>query len=178
MNHRILAFILLVISLISIGQAAEESPLKFAFYSPSWGGRSGLNLLAGLRLVVDNQTSSPIRLEYIEFQADVENNTPRQVAINLDVAARNLGEKELTYTDLLSLNQCVTRTLEGSWRLVEISNYTLNPSVRRLIIEDTSAFRIYQCVSRVKTSWVNTETGEQTAIEEWVLYHFESKPDV
>jgi hypothetical protein len=166
-----------VAPLISIGQTAEESPLKFAFYSPSWGGRSGLNLLAGLRLVVDNQTSTQIRLESIEFQADVENTTPRRVAINLDVEARNLAEKELTYTDLLSLNQCVTRTLEGSWRLVEISNYTLNPSVRRLIIEDTSAFRIYQCVSSVRTSWVDTRTGQRTVRDEWVLYHFESKPD-
>ena len=177
MNHKILAFILLVIPLFSVGQTVEESPLKFAFYSPSWGGRSGLTLLEGLRLVVNNQISSPIRLEYIEFQADVENTTARQVTINLDVEARSLAEKELAYTDLLSLNQCVTRTLEGSWRLVEISNYTLNPSVRRLIIQDTSAFRIYQCVSSVRTNWVNAETGEQTVRDEWVLYHFESKPD-
>ena len=87
-----------------------------------------------------------------------------------------LAELELPYVDLLSINQCVNDTLEETWRLVEISNYTLNPSVRRLIIQDTSAFRIYQCVSSVKTTWI-TEAGERRSKEEWVLYHFESKTD-
>ena len=138
---------------------------------------SSANLLAGLRLVVDNQTDSTIHLESIEFAADVEGSDAKEISIDLNIPATSLAERELPYVDLLSINQCVNDTLEESWRLVEISNYTLNPSVRRLIIQDTSAFRIYQCVSSVKTVWTDTTSGEQFSKEEWVLYHFESKPE-
>ena len=172
-----LAFAILLTPLVGIGQISEESPIKFAFYSPSWGSMSNANLLAGLRLVVDNQTNSAIRLENIEFTTDVEGSEAKRVNIDLNISATSLAERELPYVDLLSINQCVNDTLEETWRLVEISNYTLNPSVRRLIIQDTSAFRIYQCVSSVKTVWTNSGTGEQFSKDEWVLYHFESKPD-
>lgn len=171
-----LALAILLTPLIGIGQTSEESPIKFAFYSPSWGSVSNASLLSGFRLVIDNQTNSAIRLESIEFQSDVEGSEPQQIRIDLNVPASRLAERELPYTDLLSINQCVSDTLEESWRLVEISNYTLNPSVRRLIIQDTSAFRIYQCVSSVRTTW-STGNGEQHSKEEWVLYHFESRPD-
>jgi len=175
--RRSLAFALLFTPLTTLGQASEESPIKFAFYSPSWGSVSRANLLSGLRLIVDNQTSSPIQLESIEFQADAENAKPELIAVNLDIPATKLAEKELPYRDILSINNCVNETLDESWRLVEISNYTLNPSVRRLIIQDTSAFRIYQCVSSVSTTWTDTDTGERHIRNEWVLYHFESRPE-
>ena len=175
--RRSLAFALLFTPLVTLGQASEESPIKFAFYSPSWGSVSRANLLSGLRLIVDNQTSSPIRLESIEFQADAENAGAELVAVDLDIPAAKLAETELPYRDILTINNCVNETLDESWRLVEISNYTLNPSVRRLIIQDTSAFRIYQCVSSVNTNWVDTDTGEQHTRNEWVLYHFESRPE-
>jgi len=171
------ALALLLSPLICIAQPSEESPIKFAFYSPSWGSGSEQNLLAGLRLVVDNQTDESIQLQRIQFPSDVEGRNALQVDIDLAIDAGRLAEKELPYSDLLSLNACVNRTLEGNWRLVEISNYTLNPSVRRFIIEDTSAFRIYQCVSSVMTTWVIRQTGQQISREEWVLYHFESRPD-
>jgi len=174
--RRSLAFAILLTPLVGIGQISEESPIKFAFYSPSWGSVSNANLLAGLRLVVDNQTDSAISLESIEFQADVDGAVSTEIGVDLNIPATRLAELELPYVDLLSINQCVNDTLEETWRLVEISNYTLNPSVRRLIIQDTSAFRIYQCVSSVKTTWI-TEAGERRSKEEWVLYHFESKPD-
>ena len=173
--HRSLAFAILLTPLVGIGQISEESPIKFAFYSPSWGSVSSANLLAGLRLVVDNQTDAAIVLESIEFRADVEGSEAKEIHIDLSIPATRLAERELPYLDLLSINQCVNETLEESWRLVEISNYTLNPSVRRLIIQDTSAFRIYQCVSSVNTVWTDTGSGEQFSKEEWVLYHFESK---
>jgi hypothetical protein len=175
--HRSLAFAALLAPLVSFGQTSEESPIKFALYSPSWGSVANANLLAGLRLVVDNQTSEAIHLESIEFIADVEGSESEQIVIDLEIPAASLAERELAYIDLLSINQCVNDTLEETWRLVEISNYTLNPSVRRLIIQDTTAFRIYQCVSSVRTSWSSTERGEQYSKEEWVLYHFESKPE-
>ena len=176
MIHKTLVLVLLLIPFTSIGQPSEESPIKFAFYSPSWGSSSDLNLLAGLRLVVDNQTSTPIRLDAIEFQSDMENIAALTIPIELDIPAGSPAERELPYSDLLSLNQCVSNALQGNWRLVEISNYTLNPSVRRLIIQDTSAFRIYQCVATVRTRVTNTLNDESLVREEWVLYHFESKP--
>ncbi len=175
--YRYLVFTILLTSSVSFGQTSEESPIKFALYSPSWGSVADANLLAGLRLVVDNQTLDQIRLESIEFISDVESSESQQIDINLEIPSTSLAERELPYTDLLSINQCVVDTLEETWRLVEISNYTLNPSVRRLIIQDTTAFRIYQCVSSVKTRWVNIEGGERFSKDEWILYHFESKTD-
>jgi len=175
--RKLLALAILSLPLVGVGQISEESPLKFAFYSPSWGSRSSASLLSALRLVVDNQTGFPVLLESIEFTSDVENLEPAVVQIDMRISPGSLGEREIPYIDVLSLNQCVTRTLGDNWRLVEISNYTLNPSVRRLIIEDTSAFRIYQCISSVKTHWTNTETGETSIQDEWVLYHFESRPE-
>lgn len=134
-----------------------------------------MSVLAGLRLVVDNQTDSPIVLQSIEFLPSSQADEAVVVPIDLAAPARGLAEKELTFTNLGSINDCARETLGESWKLVEISNYTLNPSVRRLIIEDTSAFRIYQCVSTVITSWSNLATGELRQRREWVLYHFESR---
>jgi hypothetical protein len=73
--------------------------------------------------------------------------------------------------------------MASNWRLAEISNYTLNPSVRNLIIEDTDSFRIYQCVETIITRWQvlsGSEGAESTAAqpiekEEWVLFHFETR---
>jgi len=62
-----------------------------------------------------------------------------------------------------------------NWKLVEVSNYTLNPSVRNLIIEDTDSFRIYQCIENVQTTWSRVANGTQVQYEEWVLFHFESR---
>jgi hypothetical protein len=173
--YRVLALAVLSIPLTGFGQITEENPLKFAIYSPSWASSSSVNLLSGLRLVVDNQTGFPVLLESFEFLSDVESTAAAILNVSMQIAPGGLGEQEIPYVDLLSLNQCVNRALQENWRLVEISNYTLNPSVRRLIIEDTSAFRIYQCISTVKTNWTNTETGTSNSQEEWVLYHFESK---
>ena len=49
-------------------QTAEESLIKFAFYSPSWGSDTDANLLSDLRLIMDNQTASNVRIESISFQ--------------------------------------------------------------------------------------------------------------
>ena len=64
-----------------------------------------------------------------------------------------------------------------NWRLAEISNYTLNPSVRNLIIQDTSSFRIYQCVETILTKISDTANNSAEEREEWILYHFESRLD-
>ena len=175
--RRTLAIAFLFVPLASTGQIPEESPVKFALYSPSWGSNSGASLLSGMRLVIDNRTESPVQLESIEFQSDVEGIDTRLLEVDMQIPAGGFGEKELPYLDLLSMNQCVTNTLEANWRLVEISNYTLNPSVRRLIIQDTSAFRIYQCISTVKSNILDPTTGERTIKNEWVLYHFESRQE-
>ncbi|MCB1670140.1 MAG: hypothetical protein R3F41_04145 [Gammaproteobacteria bacterium] len=168
---------MLLVPLTGTSQVGGESSLKFALYSPSWGAESGLNLLAGLHLVVDNQTGTPIRLVDLEFQSDIATRESQRIRIDLDIAANSLAEVDLPYTDLLAINQCATATLNSNWRLVEISNYTLNPSVRRLIIQDTSAFRIYQCISEVRTHWINTSSSEEKVHSEWVLYHFENRPN-
>ncbi|MDO8271093.1 MAG: hypothetical protein Q7U82_04120, partial [Gammaproteobacteria bacterium] len=70
---------------------------------------------------------------------------------------------------------CISDTMAENWKLVEISNYTLNPSVRGLIIEDTDSFRIYQCVRNVTLHWQDPVSGTNTEFTEWVMYHFERR---
>lgn len=172
--QKILPFIFLIVPLNGFTQPSDDSPIKFAFYSSAWGQSSNGNLQSGLRLVVENRTDSPVRLASIEFEPTIDKAEPEMININLTIPAEGFAEQEMPYIDLISINQCVADTLQKSWRLVEISNYTLNPSVRRLIIEDTSAFRIYQCVSTVNTLWIEDTTSEQHHYNEWVLFHFES----
>ena len=161
-----------VVSLQASAQPVDNPPVKFAFYSSAWGE----NAVAGLRVVAENQQDFPIRLETISF-VDAEAGAGLSVNLDLTVPAGKFAEKQMPYVDLLSDDECVTETMAENWKLVEISNYTLNPSVRSLIIEDTSAFRIYQCVRRVVTSWRDTARNEPHRYEEWVLYHFERRLD-
>lgn len=149
----------------------EESELKFAFYSSAWGE----NTDDGLRLVAYNQTANPVRLESITFNKDSDTEFSVPLPTDLSVPAMGYADAEFDYVDLLSSNECITRTMEGSWKLVEVSNYTLNPSVRNLIIENTDSFRIYQCVESVTTRWTDLRFDESNEKEEWVLFHFESR---
>jgi hypothetical protein len=154
-------------------QIIDNAPVKFALYSSAWGE----NARAGLRLVVENQQDVPIRLQSIEFSGDEGTRDAPALALDLAVPAGGFAEAELPYIDLLTPLPCVTTTMADNWRLVEISNYTLNPSVRSLIIEDTDAFRIYQCITSATTGWLDTTTNEVHQYREWVLYHFERRLD-
>lgn len=151
----------------------EESEFKFAFYSSAWGE----NTDDGLRLVAHNQTDNPIRLDSITFIKDSDPSNTVSLPAQLDVPAQGYADAEFGYVDLLSNNECIARTMEGSWKLVEVSNYTLNPSVRNLIIENTDSFRIYQCVESVTTKWTDLTLGVESEKEEWVLFHFESRSE-
>jgi len=97
------------------------------------------------------------------------------VNIELSLPAGNWAETELPYIDLLGGNECINNTLQDRWRLMEISNYTLNPSVRGLIIEDTVSFRIFQCVRPVRLT-VLDEADQAHEENLWVMYHFERLP--
>ena len=155
---------------LAAGQA-EESDIKFALYSPAWGE----NAEDDLRLLVHNQTGETVRLERITFLRDTTSDAAISLEPGLTIPPAGYAEAELDYVDLLSGDECVEQSLSGNWKLAEISNYTLNPSVRNLIIEDTDSFRIYQCVQTVITTWTELETGATINNEEWVLYHFESR---
>lgn len=146
-----------------------DYPIKYAIYSSAWGTRSD----AGLRLVAQNLSEHEIILESVLFQDEEDPKTQAKLALDLTVRPNAWAEKEMSYVDLLFGNDCIGQTMHQDWKLVEISNYTLNPSVRGLIIEDTDSFRIYQCVRNVRVSWVDTETGEKSDYTEWVMYHFE-----
>tara|TARA_R100001377_G_scaffold70559_1_gene46012 strand:+ start:54 stop:608 length:555 start_codon:yes stop_codon:yes gene_type:complete len=146
-----------------------DYPLKYAIYSSAWGTRSD----AGLRLVAQNLSDHEIILESVLFQDEEDPQIETQLALDMTIAPNAWAEKELSYVDLLFGNECIGLTMNQDWKLVEISNYTLNPSVRGLIIEDTDSFRIYQCVRNVRVSWMDTETGEKSDYTEWVMYHFE-----
>ena len=155
----------------------EESELKFAFYSAAWGE----NTDDGLRLVVSNQSSVGVVLEEVRFLKTPEfSDDDILLKVGLAVPAGRYAEAEFRYTDLLSNNECIQRTMDGNWRLAEVSNYTLNPSVRNLIIENTDSFRIYQCVETISTRWREIAGDSLDVIkteESWILYHFETRQD-
>jgi hypothetical protein len=152
------------------GGDADEPPVKYAIYSAAWSSNSN----AGLRVVAQNLVDEEITLVSLTFKD--EKNPKHQAVVELDLAvpAHGWAEKQLPYMDLLFGNECIAETMEEDWRLVEISNYTLNPSVRGLIIENTESFRIYQCVRPIYTTWLTAGTTHQQA--EWVLYHYERMP--
>lgn len=155
---------------LALGPRTDEHPVKYAIYSGAWS----VNSNEGLRIVVHNRGDEDVTLQSVVFQ----NNGSRdgtELGIDLEVPAGAWAETEQPYVDLLSGNDCVEETLQDDWRLKEISNYTLNPSVRGLIIEDTRSFRIFQCVREVRLNWEN-EQNEQQSERQWVMYHFERLP--
>lgn len=158
----------------------QESDLKFAFYSSAWGE----NTDDGLRLVANNQSASDVVLKEVVFLKDsTASSDDVSVDVNLLIPAGAYADAEFDYIDLLADDECIQRTMESNWRLAEISNYTLNPSVRNLIIEDTDSFRIYQCVETIITRWqvlsdskeVESAAAEPLEKEEWILFHFETR---
>ena len=132
----------------------EESQIKFAFYSSAWGE----NTDDGLRLVAFNQTSNHIRIESITFLKDDAETENVYLEIDLEVPAGKYADAEYDYINLTAGDECIERTMLENWKLVEVSNYTLNPSVRNLIIENTNSFSIYQCVENVSTRWIDLNT--------------------
>ena len=148
---------------------ATES-IKFALFSAAWGE----NTDDGVRVVAQNQTEQAVTLERIRFLDLPEEGSHVDLALTLDLDSGKYAQTNLPPIDLLSGDECVTRTMADNWKLVEISNYTLNPSVRNLIIEDTNSFRIYQCVRSVELVWRDASNAAVSA-EGWVLYHFESR---
>ena len=127
--------------------------------------------------MVNNRTEKSVRLNAIEFLSSSEDYDPVRITFDLNVPASAYAETEIDYIDLLGGDECIERTIAENWKLVEISNYTLNPSVRNLIIEDTASFRIYQCVKSVRIQWTDLASNQETLIEEWVLFHFETRRD-
>lgn len=155
-----------------VGSAQEgDYPIKYAIYSTAWGSSSN----AGLRVVAQNLSDHAIVLESVLFQDEEDPTTQTSLSLDLTVSPNAWAEKEMAYVDLLFGNDCIERTMQEDWKLVEISNYTLNPSVRGLIIEDTDSFRIYQCVRNVQINWRDLKTGEESDYTEWVMYHFERR---
>ena len=171
------AFLLLGAAALPFYTAAEQqedSEVKFAFYSSAWGE----NTDDGLRLVAFNQTPARIRFNSIELHGSEEATKSILIDVDLEVPSKGYADKEFSYLDLLSNDECIARTMQDNWKLVEISNYTLNPSVRNLIIENTNSFRIYQCVKTISTSWTDLDSNQLFEYEEWVLFHFETRRDL
>ena len=154
-------------------QQAVDETIKFALFSAAWGE----NTDDGLKVVVQNLSEQSVRLERIDFLDLPEKAATVELELNLELPANKYAQRELAPVDLLSGDDCVARTMAENWKLVEISNYTLNPSVRNLIIEDTNSFRIYQCVRSVRLHWLELSDHSKHESEGWVLYHFESRSD-
>ncbi len=148
----------------------QSSGIKFAFYSSAWTVDSD----DGLRLVLFNETDRTVNLGSIVFEKNNENIERVEVKINETVPPLGYATAEFEYIDLLQHNDCIERTLNGNWKLTEISNYTLNPAVRNLIIEDTDSFRIYQCLENVRTFWSHSGTNDYEESNEWIIFHFET----
>jgi hypothetical protein len=156
-------------------RAAQEGfdhPVKYAIYSSAWH----LSTNAGLRIVAQNQSEEPIELRKIVFRDEAGEHEDTELDLQMLVPPLGWAEKQIAYIDLLAGSSCVARTMKDDWKLVEISNYTLNPSVRGLIIEDTRSFRIYQCVRSVRTFWYNQQNQQAMNAPQWLMYHFERLP--
>lgn len=176
--QKILAHILTGLILTPIeGMSASETnyeqntKIKFAFFSAAWGE----NTSDKLRIVAFNQSLSTVELKSIDFIDLPEESKKITLFFDLEILPQNYAEAEIFLPDLLNGDDCVDRSIEQNWKLAEISNYTLNPSVRNLIIEDTNSFRIYQCIRDVNLFLSNPANGEVTGYTEWILYHFESR---
>ncbi|MDO8909736.1 MAG: hypothetical protein Q7W55_14690 [Pseudohongiella sp.] len=162
---------------LAAAQEGFDHPVKFAIYSTAWH----LSTNAGLRVVAQNQSNEAIELRSVVFRNETGDGNDTELQLNMQVAPGKWAELQLPYQDLLSGHECVVRTMQDDWKLVEISNYTLNPSVRGLIIENTRSFRIYQCVRAVRTTWVYAGSSHEGGNEEkvdnqWLMYHFERLP--
>ena len=157
---------------LTVAQEGFDHPVKYAIYSAAWH----LSSNAGLRVVAQNQSDAPVELRNIVFRDEIGNVGDSELSLNLLIEPGKWAELELPFKDILAGNECVKRTMEDDWKLVEISNYTLNPSVRGLIIENTRSFRIYQCVRSVRTTWVNPENNNEQVDNQWLMYHFERLP--
>lgn len=162
---------------LTAAQEGFDHPVKYAIYSAAWH----LSTNAGLRVVAQNQGNEAIELRSIVFRNETGNGNDTELRLNMRIAPGKWAELQLPYQDLLAGNECVQRTMQDDWKLVEISNYTLNPSVRGLIIENTRSFRIYQCVRSVRTTWVYAGTSQEGGSDEridnqWLMYHFERLP--
>lgn len=153
-------------------QEAFDHPVKYAIYSSAWH----LSSNAGLRIVAQNQSDATIELQKVVFADEAGEEEDTELLLDLSVPPHGWAEAQVPYQDLLSGSECVTRTMQEDWKLVEISNYTLNPSVRGLIIEDTRSFRIYQCVRSVRTYWRDVQSDEINYGSQWLMYHFERLP--
>ena len=147
-----------------------KSGVKFAFYSSAWSVDSN----DGMRLVLFNENDVSIHLSSIVFQKDNQNREGVEVRIDKEIPPLSYATSELEYIDLLQQNDCIERTLNKGWKLTEISNYTLNPAVRNLIIEDTDSFRIYQCLENVRTFWSIQGSDDTEESDEWIIFHFET----
>lgn len=153
-------------------QESFEHPVKYAIYSAAWH----LSSNAGLRIVAQNQSDDPIELKKVVFRDEIGEDEDTELELNLLIPPQGWAEAQIPYQNILTGNDCVERTMQDDWRLVEISNYTLNPSVRGLIIENTRSFRIYQCVRRVNAFWMDHATMTEHTTNQWLMYHFERLP--
>jgi hypothetical protein len=151
----------------------QNSKIKFALFSAAWGE----NTRDKLRIVAFNQSLSTVELKSIDFIDLPEESKKITLVFDLQILPGKYAEAEISLPDLLNGDACVNRSIEQNWKLAEISNYTLNPSVRNLIIENTDSFRIYQCIRSVNVFLLDPAVGETTVYDEWILYHFESRMD-
>ena len=168
---QLINFVIILASSINAARAEESIDIKFAFYSSAWS----VNSDDGMRLMLFNNSEAELILDSITFLKNKQEQELIKVEVQTEIPPLGFAEKEFGYVDLLKGNECIRRTLAENWKLVEVSNYTLNPSVRNLIIEDTGSFRIYQCSEYVKTKWIRSSTEEELESVDWVLFHFETK---
>lgn len=173
--HILIALILAPIKGMSASQDNYEqnSKIKFALFSAAWGE----NTSDKLRIVAFNTSLSTVELKSIDFIDLPEESQKTTLFFDLQILSQKYAEAEIPLSDLLNGDDCVKRSIEQNWKLAEISNYTLNPSVRNLIIEDTNSFRIYQCIRNISVVLRDPMNGKITGYDEWILYHFQSRID-
>lgn len=158
----------------------DSSPIKFALTSDAWGE----NVNTGIRVFANNTSAEELVLRSVVMlgeEGEARLNPDMDdydLQLDLPIRAGGWAETLLDFVDMSYGSDCVEDAMHdesSQWKLVEISNYSLNPSVRSRIIENTDSFRIFSCPRLVQLNWQNQLNGEQFSDDIWVLYHFETK---
>ncbi len=151
-TYQVLRILITAILCISAWHSAlasemqEESRIKFAIYSPAWGG----NTQDDLRLVAHNTMTEAIKLDSIIFLKPQFPESEVELTLGMRVPATGYADLNIGYVNLLLDNKCINRTLSNKWRLAEISNYTLNPRSEILSLKTQSLSVSISARSRFK----------------------------
>jgi hypothetical protein len=89
---------------LAAAQEGFDHPIKYAIYSPAWH----LSTNAGLRVVAQNQSETPVELRSIVFRDEIGNVGDAELSLNLLIEPGKWAELQLPFKDILAGNESKT----------------------------------------------------------------------